>query len=91
MRVAGAGGKMAETNHRLENTFSEIDAIDDAINAANSEREPYNEATGSLLRTFLSELRSDRLIKQADNNPFVKVSVEATLVVALTSIEKTMV
>jgi hypothetical protein len=94
--VAGTLPAEAETAARvvqwLAGKFAPIDAaIDDAINAAQDARAPYNEATRALLKKFVAELGSDRMVKHVDANPVVPVAVHNTLVAVLTAIQGSMV
>ncbi len=77
---------------RLAEFTDEIgDAIDAAINAAQSEREPYNDTTRQIIASYLDELDDDPLVKHVDANPFHPVAMRATLGAALGAIVTHMV
>jgi hypothetical protein len=67
------------------------DSIDEAMNAARNEREPYTAQTKRLLDRYIAVLTSDELVSHVDANPFVPVQIAATLSAALTDIRKLMV
>lgn len=77
---------------RLAEFTDEIgDAIDAAINAAKSEREPYNDTTRQMIASYLQELEADPLVQHVDTNPFHPVDMRDTLGAALGAIATHMV
>jgi hypothetical protein len=86
---ADLAGQLAEELEAINDDIG--DSIDEAMNAAQSEREPYTVQTKRLLDRYIAELNSDKLVSHVDANPFVPVQIVATLSAALTEIRKLMV
>jgi hypothetical protein len=94
--VAGALPDEAETAQEIVEQIAAMqstlaDTIDEAINAAENEREPYTDATRAAIQKHIADIKGNVLIKHIDKNPFVAVDVEATLTGALSDIAANMV
>lgn len=81
-----------ELADQINGLSSELqDSVDTAMNAAQTEREPYSAATKAMIRTLVDRIKTNPLVKHVDENPFIATTVEDTLTAALANIEKTMV
>jgi hypothetical protein len=68
-----------------------LDAVDEAMNAADDEAAPVNHAVVGEIDRFLRDLQTNALVKHVDDNKFgVKVSIASTLGSALTAVRKAM-
>jgi len=67
------------------------EAVDEAMNVARDERQPYTDATRAKIRGFVNQIKSNPLVKHIDQNPFAPVGVEATVTASLNEIIAAMV
>jgi len=67
------------------------DAVDAAISAAADERAAANAQAVAELQAYVEELARNPLVKHADGNPFIPVSIAATLTAALKKVAATVV